>query len=120
MEALMEFLAILAGLLIRLVIPLGLTWLIAILLHRLDRKWKEQTMKQLPLQAEERPACWEVRQCPPEVRADCPAYGSTVPCWQLRRRANGYLMPECLNCEVFLKAPIPRYAFLNVSGGKHA
>lgn len=113
MEVLMQFLAILAGLLIRLLIPLGLTWLIAAFLRRLDHTWKEQAMNQPLPQLENRPACWEVRQCPPEARADCPAYGSTtVACWQLRRQPNGYLSPECLTCEVFLQAPVPDYALV--------
>lgn len=112
MEVLVQFLAILAGLLIRLLIPLGLTWLIAAFLRRLDHTWKEQAMNQPPPKVENRPACWETRQCPPDVRSDCPAYGAAIACWYMRRRANGSLSPECLSCEVFLQAPIPDYTFV--------
>ena len=29
------------------------------------------------------------------------------PCWQTHRLSNGYLREACLDCEVFLSAPIP-------------
>jgi hypothetical protein len=35
-----------------------------------------------------------------------PAKNET-PCWQSQRLSNGYLQQECLDCEVFLSAPIP-------------
>jgi hypothetical protein len=103
-----ELLAVLAGFATRLLLPVGLTLLAAVLLRRLDAHWQAQAA---PLPLPPRTPCWEVHQCSAERRAACPAHGqSAVPCWQFHRDARGNLKPECLNCEVLRQAPVPQPA----------
>jgi MerR family transcriptional regulator/heat shock protein HspR len=49
--------------------------------------------------------CWEIVQCPADVRATCSAYRDrSVPCWELTRRACSRGPDQCGKCEVYLKA----------------
>lgn len=49
--------------------------------------------------------CWEVVQCPSEVRAGCSAYRDRgTPCWELTQRACAKGPDQCRTCEVYLKA----------------
>ena len=97
-------LAVLAGVAIRLAIPVILTILLVQLLRIQDARWQQEG-EQVP-QLVEKPACWEVKNCPPDCLKNCPGYTSPLPCWQARRLANGYLREECLSCKVFLVAPV--------------
>lgn len=105
MSELSAALALLVGVAVRLAIPILLTVLGVALLRRLDAHWQQQAAE--TPHPVEKPACWETRQCPPELRASCPGYASPLPCWQVRRMANGYLREECFDCQVFRKAPVP-------------
>jgi hypothetical protein len=96
---------VLAGFVVRLGIPVFLTVLIVHFLRILDERWQLEG-KTLPAQVE-KPACWEIKNCPPGAWKDCPGYTSPLPCWQARRMANGYLREECFACKIFLKAPVP-------------
>jgi hypothetical protein len=108
MPPLPELLAVLAGFAARLVVPVALTLLAAVLLRRLDARWQAQAAPR-PLPAHT--PCWELHQCTAERRAACPAYGqSTVPCWQFHRDARGNLQPDCLTCDVLRLAPAPQPA----------
>jgi hypothetical protein len=104
METILSFLMILAGLMLRLAIPIALTTVLILLLRKLDARWQSEV--QLPVLVE-KPNCWEVKGCSPEQRSNCVAGQSSLPCWQTYRLPNGYLREECLSCEVFRKAPIP-------------
>ncbi len=105
MTDLSPVLAVLGVVAVRLAIPVLLTILIVQMLRILDARWQIEAEKAPPLV--EKPACWEINNCSPERRKDCPGYTSPHPCWQARRMENGYLREECLGCQIFLKAPIP-------------
>jgi hypothetical protein len=110
MEGLMSGLTLLAGLLLRLAIPLLATLAFAWALQALDRRWQREadaaSLNQAP-----RPAntirCWLLNDCSPERRERCPAYGeSNTPCWQHFRDQRGNLQERCLDCPVFRRAPV--------------
>ena len=49
--------------------------------------------------------CWEIRNCPEEIRDQCTAYRNrTVPCWQQVSTACSQDPDRCLNCEVYIRA----------------
>jgi hypothetical protein len=105
MSELSAALAVVVGVAVRLAIPVLLTVLIVQLLRIQDARWQREA-EQVP-QLIEKPACWDINDCPPDCRKNCPGYTSPLPCWQARRLVNGYLREECLSCKVFLKAPVP-------------
>ncbi len=100
-----SFLVLIAGLLIRLAIPIALTALLIFLLRKLDARWQAEA--QLPQPAMQDIECWKIKNCTPEQRNACVAYQTTLPCWQAKRLPNGYLREECLSCEIFTEAPTP-------------
>jgi len=103
MNDLYSLMAVLAGIAIRIAIPILFTAVAVYFLRRLDARWQSEG-RNMPARME-KPACWETMGCSPERRKDCPGYLSALPCWQARRSANGYLREQCLACKVFLKAP---------------
>jgi hypothetical protein len=104
METIISFLFVLAGLLLRLAIPIALTAGLIYLLRKLDTHWQSEA--QVPALVEKL-QCWKIKGCLPEQMENCIAGQSSLPCWQTYRLPNGYLREECLSCEVFRKAPIP-------------
>lgn len=100
-----SLLALIAGLLMRLAIPIALTSVLIFFLHKLDVRWQAEA--QLPKPVLQDIECWKIKNCSPEQRKYCVAYQATLPCWQARRLSNGYLREECLACEVFTEAPMP-------------
>jgi hypothetical protein len=107
MEWINSVLVVLAGLGLRLAIPIGITLLAVYVLHKVDVRWQEEAA-QLPLPVEvEKLHCWEIHNCPAEKAKSCTTPASAEPCWQLHRQSNGYLAEACLNCQVFRQAPIP-------------
>jgi hypothetical protein len=106
MEPITTTLYMIAGLLLRLAIPLGLTAILIILLRKLDARWQAEA--HLPTLAAQKVECWKFKNCTAEQRADCVGANSALPCWQAKRLPNGYLLEECLTCEVFTKAPAPQ------------
>jgi hypothetical protein len=105
METITSFLALLAGLLVRLAIPLAATGILIYLLRRLDAHWQAEAA--LGPVLVEKVACWKVKGCSAEQRKNCVAASSTLPCWQVYRQPNGYLQEKCISCEVFIDAPVP-------------
>jgi len=105
-DTIVEFIAVLFGFLIRLGIPIGLTFLFSLYLKWLDRRWEAeaqareaaQTMQVETWFAESKP-CWEIRNCPSKTRNVCPAYAQQQkPCWETFR-INGKLQPACYTCK---------------------
>ena len=98
-----------AGLLLRLGLPILITAGVVWLFRRLDARWQkeaEQARRQLPSVPVER--CWEERQCPPERAVACQAYlDQSQPCWQLFRDQQGNLQERCLACQLFQRAAVP-------------
>lgn len=105
METLTSVLAIVAGLLLRLALPFLGTGLLIFFLRKLDAHWQAEA-ETLQVRAE-KCECWRLKGCSDEQRRNCQAASSTMPCWQVSRRPNGYLQEKCLSCDVFVNAPIP-------------
>jgi hypothetical protein len=106
-----SFLSLLMLFLLRIGIPLLLTYLFGKYLQRLDEKWRTEGLEQIEKIRQTRtglPAgrCWEIRGCSPEVRDGCPAYLGTTACWEIFR-SNGQLNKKCAGCEVVKQALTP-------------
>src|SRR5215208_5614005 len=105
METINSFLVILAGVLLRLAIPIAGTAVLIHLLRKLDLRWQtEAQLQSLPVQ---NPECWKIQGCSAQEQKNCLARTSSLPCWQVYRLPNGYQREECLSCNVFIDAPIP-------------
>jgi len=107
MDTLTHLFAVITGFALRLAIPIAITAIAIYFLRRLDTRWQAEAEEQLLLPVVEKPKCWEVNGCTPEMRATCVGYQSDQPCWQAFREENGYLKERCLGCDIFRKAPIP-------------
>jgi hypothetical protein len=105
METLPSFLAILAGLLLRLAIPIAGTSILIYFLRKLDAHWQAEA--QLPPKPAQKVECWKIKGCSPAKQKACVAASSSLPCWQVFRRPNGYLQEEGISCEIFINAPVP-------------
>ena len=105
METFTSLLAILAGLLIRLAIPIAGTILLIYVLRKLDAHWQAEA-ELLPVHAE-KVECWKIKGCSEEAQKNCTGAVSPLPCWQVHRESNGYLQEKCISCEVFVNAPLP-------------
>lgn len=105
METIISFLAVLAGLLLRLAIPIAGTAIIIYLLRKLDARWQAEA--QLSPVSAPKVECWKTKGCSPAQQKNCIAASSPLPCWQVFRQPNGYLRKECISCGVFVDAPIP-------------
>ncbi len=105
METITSFLAILAGLFLRLAIPIAGTILVITLLRKLDAHWQAEAQLQLVLVP--KTECWKIKGCSAEQKKNCIAASSPLPCWQTFRQSNGYLREKCISCGVFIDAPAP-------------
>ncbi|MEW6231880.1 MAG: hypothetical protein AB1566_06150 [Chloroflexota bacterium] len=51
------------------------------------------------------PRCWDVKNCPPQVREKCPAYSHPkMPCWLAIQLVEGRTPTDCATC--VLHAPV--------------
>ena len=105
METITPLLVIIAGLLLRLALPIVGTGVLIFFLRKLDAHW--QTEAQTAPTSVQKAECWKIKDCSPEQRKKCIAASSSLPCWQVYRLPNGYLREECISCKVFVDAPIP-------------
>ena len=105
METLTSILTIIAGLFLRLAIPIAGTLLLVYILRKLDAQWEAEA-ERLPAVIE-KVECWKVKGCSEEQRKNCTGATSPLPCWQAQRQPNGYLQEKCLSCDVFINAPVP-------------
>ena len=105
MESWTAFLALVVGLMLRLVIPIGITCVVIYFLRKLDDRWQAEASQQAA--AVSKPECWKIKECPPEQRDYCIGFSSPLPCWQAFRKPNGHLKEECLSCKVFRDARVP-------------
>ena len=101
-------LAVIAGLLLRLALPILATALVIVFLRRLDAHWRSEA-RYAPAKVE-KPHCWKIRNCTPAQQKVCLALKSPAPCWQVFRLPNGYLRDQCLTCTVLARAPLPSRA----------
>lgn len=105
MQTLTSILTILAGLFLRLAIPIAGTLILIYLLRKLDSHWQaEAELQPVSIAKVE---CWKIKGCSKEESENCSGAASRLPCWQAYRQPNGYLQEKCISCEVFLTAPIP-------------
>ena len=110
MENFNALINIIAGLLIRIGIPLAATTGVIILLRKLDNRWKVEAVESIRVPQVSTPSkpCWEVNNCSPEVKKNCQALKNpNIPCWQFFRTDQGILKEKCLGCDVFRLAPLP-------------
>jgi hypothetical protein len=105
MDIVTSVLYILAGLLVRLALPIAGTLLLIVMLRKLDARWQAEA--ELHPELIGKPECWKIKGCSSEQLQHCNAYKSRLPCWQVYRLPNGYLNEECLSCQVFTEAPTP-------------
>jgi hypothetical protein len=103
-EAITSIFVLILGLLARLALPIGITWVLVFWLRKLDAHWQAGAIAQPQV---EKPECWKIKGCTPEQRENCPAFLSPLPCWQVYRLPNGYLNEKCLTCKVFIDTPVP-------------
>ena len=115
MDWLLEAGAVVSLFILRLGVPLAITFAVAYFLRRLDAKWQAEAWAEWEAdQPEERviaetrglqaskQLCWSLKGCDESVRADCPAPKQPdIPCWLARRRAEGRLPAACYNCRLF-------------------
>ena len=105
METLISFLYIIAGLLLRLAIPILGTVVLVFFLRKLDKRWQAEAELQPNMM--EKLECWKMQGHTSQQFENREAYKPELPCWQVYRLPNGYLHEECLSCQVFTEAPIP-------------
>jgi hypothetical protein len=114
MEEATVWLSFVAGLVLRLGIPLGLTFLATWGLRKLDQRWQQEARELVEvghIPAMTMIRCWVLNNCPLEKREKCPAYmNDGVPCWQVFRKPEGQLADGCLDCHVFRKTLAPEFA----------
>lgn len=105
-----EISSIFIGTVLRLAVPVILTVLVVGLLRYLDGRWQAEALHQattvggmrIPVQNLN---CWDIHDCPPERKSQCPTYlNPSVPCWEAHN-VNGQLQEACLGC-AFHKAKI--------------
>lgn len=91
------------GVILRIGIPIGITLLLGWFLNRLDARWRaeakqiQETMTNRTVPNSIQP-CWEVMNCAPRMRENCPVNGNLgILCWELFG-SNGNLQPKCQNC----------------------
>jgi hypothetical protein len=107
MDSFMSYLTVVVGLALRLGLPVALTIILVILLHRLDTRWQKEGVAVAPIGVANT-HCWEKQSCSPEKRAACTAFNHPeTPCWQCYRSQEGFLREDCLGCQVFRRAPVP-------------
>ena len=102
----MPHVSYLAGILVRLAVPIAITLLAAYGLRRLDQRWQQQATSNQS-SAAGLIKCWVLNDCPSEQRANCAVYQERrLPCWQAFRDEAGRLPTRCLDCDVFRQAPV--------------
>jgi hypothetical protein len=98
--------------LLRMGVPIAAMIGLGLALHRLDRRWQREAAAEslqalsatapVTLAVANEAPCWEQRNCPPEIRERCPAPRTpALPCWLVRRDAEGCLPEACFACALF-------------------
>ena len=113
-----EAIAVTIGLFaLRCIAPLALTLAVGYVMNRLVDRWAAadelaaSEADELQPAADIRPGlalpaitvpCWIMRNCTPEMRADCPAHKEPgLPCWLVRLRVEGIMPKDCLDCPIY-------------------
>lgn len=99
----LEWTTLVFGLLVRLAIPLGATLFGVWFLRRLDIRWQTEALKRTAVMGGANIPiaqlhCWDVHDCPPERKTNCPAYlDANVACWETHC-CNGQMQEACQTC----------------------
>jgi hypothetical protein len=109
MDELITVLALILGVLLRVAIPLAVTFTFIKLLKWLDERWQhEAELKGIKVAAVGNTGCWDINNCPEGDRAKCRAYANPdKPCWQVFREKDGRLQERCIGCDIFKHSPKP-------------
>ncbi len=100
------------GILIRIGIPFGATFLLARFLKNLDEKWREESKLVHPKETILHEIwlnnpCWEVLDCKEKNCETCPAYQQTEQsCWEIFQKNQG-LNGRCSECKYRKELLIP-------------
>lgn len=109
MEELQITAAVIAGFILRIGIPLGLTFLLAKFLRGLDSRWREEAEQRIVeanMAAQQKQLlnlwldqpCFAIKNCTPQEKENCRAFAqSEQPCWEIQR-SNGSLAKCCQEC----------------------
>lgn len=106
MDTLNTFVVFLMGVGLRLIVPLALTALVVIVLHRLDARWQAEAKQEREMLLKNEMPCSKDQSISAEQIKQRLDSGER-PCWQTRRLSNGHLRDDCLTCDVFRDAPVP-------------
>ena len=110
MEELKITAVLIAGIILRIGLPIGITFLLARFLRKLDSRWREEAeleaietkllqQRQTLLNLWLDQPCHEIRNCSPQERENCQALTHLEqPCWETNR-VNGSISKRCQECE---------------------
>ena len=99
-------LILVTGVFLRLIVPLVVTALMVYALHRLDMRWQAEAENERVMLVRDDKPCWKEQGLSTDEILKRAAKNNQY-CWQTHRLSNGYLRAACLDCEVFLSAPVP-------------
>lgn len=86
---------VVSGFLVRIAIPLAVTFVLARAIRRLDQRWQAEGARRKKNSV---PACWEYMNCSKSRREQCPVHNLPgIICWEYFR-SNGSVQPRCENC----------------------
>ncbi len=94
---------VIAGLILRIAIPIGLTLLLGWFLKQLDARWQEEAKEiQTTLTNRKQPGsiqpCWEYTNCDASIRDNCPVYDNPgILCWEFFK-TNDTMRSSCQDC----------------------
>jgi hypothetical protein len=110
MEELQITAAVIAGFILRIGVPIGITFLLGSFLRKLDSRWREEAKQeaiemQMIIQRKtllnlwlEQP-CHEIKNCSPQERENCRAISQLdQTCWEIHQ-INGSMASRCQQCE---------------------
>lgn len=103
MTDLLPVLYVIFGLILRIAIPIGFTFLLGWFLNRLDARWQAEAKEihetfMHRMRPDSVQPCWEYKNCHPSVRDKCPVYGNLeILCWEFFG-ANGSIRSNCQAC----------------------
>ncbi len=100
-----DILIVIAMFVLRIGVPIALTialgkWLEKKLAPREDKR--EQARSAARKGNVVQLHCWDVKRCPPAIRAQCAAYKHPeLPCWLAIQTEGGKVRPECFSCAFY-------------------
>jgi hypothetical protein len=112
MDEFLVTLSMVLGILLRIGVPFGATFLLARFLKGLDEKWREEAELAHPRETILHEIwlnnpCWAIAGCEKEQCETCPAFQQTEKsCWEIYRENKG-LNGKCQECEYRKELLIP-------------